>query len=178
MSQNFLGEIRMFGGNFAPKGWALCQGQLLSISQNSALFALIGTTYGGNGTTTFALPDLQGRLPVGQGQGTGLSNRIIGESSGTETVSLTSASMPTHNHALNASSTTATQAQIGSGVLTGVPSAANSVLYATVASSPTLDNLPPDAVSMTGSGVPHSNLMPSLCISFVIALVGIFPSRN
>ena len=178
MSENFLGEIRMFGGNFAPKGWALCQGQLLPISQNSALYSLIGTTFGGDGSTTFALPNLQGRLPVGQGMGPGLSNRVIGESSGSETVSLATATMPAHNHPLYASSTASTQAQIGTGVLTGVPTGSGAVLYATVADNPTIESLPPDSVSMTGSGVAHDNLMPSLCITFIIALFGVFPSRN
>src|SRR3712207_3315813 len=104
MSEPFIGEIRMVGFNFAPRGWATCDGQLLSIAQNTALFSLLGTTYGGNGQTTFALPDLRGRAALHQGQGPGLTNRVIGEASGTETVTLTTNQMPSHSHGVNANS--------------------------------------------------------------------------
>src|SRR4051794_10683767 len=107
MSEPFIGEVIMFAGNFAPRGWALCQGQLLSIAQNTALFSILGTTYGGNGQTTFALPDLRGRVPLGQGQGPGLSSYVLGEVAGNENVTLISTQMPQHNHLLNCNSDSA-----------------------------------------------------------------------
>jgi len=171
VSEPFLGEIRMFGGNFAPAGWAFCNGQLLPISQNTALFSLLGTTFGGNGVQTFALPDLRSRIPVGQGQGPGLQNYIIGEQFGQETVTLTASQLGSHSHAVSASSTSSSTS----------PSAA---LYAT---SPTLTPYSgaapsaPMAGSMVGNnsgGQPHNNIMPNLCVSFIIALQGVFPSRN
>jgi microcystin-dependent protein len=171
MSEPFLGEIRMFGGNFAPAGWAFCNGQILSISANDALFALLGTTYGGDGTTTFALPNLQSRIPIHQGQGVGLSTYVIGQSSGVENVTLTTQQMPQHTHAANADS--------GSG---GVSNPASSFW----ASSPNTKQYSPStnaamavgATSLTGGSQPHQNIMPYLAISFIIALQGIFPSRN
>src|SRR3982750_2476369 len=117
MSEPFLAEIIMFGGNFAPRGWAFCSGQILSIAQNTALFALLGTTYGGNGQTTFALPDLRGRAPIGTGQGPGLTNILLGELSGTQSVTLTSQQMPAHNHSVNASATVANTANPTGGSL-------------------------------------------------------------
>jgi microcystin-dependent protein len=177
MSEPFLGEIRMFGGNFAPRGWAFCNGQLLSISQNTALFSLLGTTFGGNGQTTFALPDLRGRAPMHWGQGTGLTPRTLGEASGTESVTLISTQMPAHTHALNASGAQG-DAPTPSGTV-------NAVLLDTSTQQPLnlYGNAPnttmsPTAIGMAGGSQPHNNMQPYLCVSMIIALEGIFPSRN
>ncbi len=170
MSTPFIGEVRMGGWNFAPANWALCNGQLLQISQNAALFALIGTTYGGNGQTTFALPDLRGRIPVHQGtssQGT----FVIGELSGTETVTLQISQTPAHTHALNAQSGAGTQPGPAGGVW------ANSPLEQFSAASPTTQ-MAATSLQNTGGSQPHDNLPPFLCVTFVIALYGIFPSRS
>jgi microcystin-dependent protein len=178
MSEPFVGEIRMFGGNFAPRGWMLCNGQTLAISSYTALFSLIGTTYGGNGVQTFQLPDLQGRLPVGQGQGPGLANYVIGESSGSEQVTLLVSNLPPHNHLLSASTTAANTATIGNTVLPGKIASGHFYVANTGSPAPTVGHLNPMSASMAGSGLPHSNLMPSLCVSFIISTIGIFPSRN
>jgi microcystin-dependent protein len=179
MSDYFLGEIRMFGGNFAIKNWATCDGQLMSIAQNSALFSLLGTTYGGNGIQTFALPDLRGRIPIGQGQGAGLSPRSIGEVSGFEQVSVLLNQMPMHIHSFSATADDATVSNVGATVLTGKPTVANARLYAVPGAGPTTPvALAATVVAFAGGSQPHTNLMPSLCITFIIALQGIFPSRN
>jgi microcystin-dependent protein len=178
MSENYLGEIRMFGGNFAPRNWAFCNGQLLSIAQYSALFSLIGTTYGGNGVQNFALPQLQGRVPMGQGQGPGLTNRVLGESAGSEMVTLTVPTMPHHNHIWNASTTKATGASISTSVLTADTTDQGGTFYVSVGPNLNPGVLPPLTIGISGGGQPHSNLMPTLCVSFIIALGGIFPSRN
>lgn len=179
MSNQYLGEVRMFAGNFAPSGWALCNGQTLNISQYTALFALLGTTFGGNGVSTFQLPNLQGRLPLGQGQGLGLSNYIVGQNSGTENVSLSTTNLPQHNHALNASQTTANQANIANTLLPGkMPGTGKFYTVNTGTPPPTFGTLNAQTVGQTGGNNPHPNLMPSLCVSFIIAMVGIFPSRN
>lgn len=169
-----LGEVMMFGGNFAPRGWALCNGQLLSIAQNQALFALIGTTYGGDGQVTFALPDLRGRAPVHQGQGPGLNARTIGETFGSETVTLLASQMPVHNHLLIASKAASTNTGPTNNV-TADSSAAGAKLYVN-AVSPV--GLTPNAVGSTGGIQPHENRMPYVAVNFCIALEGIFPSRN
>jgi microcystin-dependent protein len=174
MAAPFLGEIRNFGLNFAPRGWAFCQGQLLPISQNTALFSLIGTFYGGNGTTNFALPNLQGAIPVGMGQGAGLSNYDIGETGGSSTVTLVAAQLPAHTHTLPASA--------AAGRIT-VPTA-SSVLGATgrgaadVYASSSNGDMAAASVGATGSGSPHNNMMPYLVTNYCIALQGIFPARN
>jgi len=181
MSQPFVGEIRMFGGSFAPRSWAFCNGQVLPITQNQALFALIGTIYGGNGTSTFSLPDLRGRLPIGQGTGSGLTPRVAGELGGVEDVTLLTATMPAHTHRLEASSVTATTNAIASNVLPGIVTPAPGHFYVTNDGStpaPTFGALAQQSVTSTGGGTPHSNLMPALCVSFIIALSGVFPSRN
>jgi microcystin-dependent protein len=183
MTQPYVGEIRMFGGNFAPSNWAFCNGQTLSISQYQVLYTLIGTTYGGNGTTTFNLPNLQGQLAVGMGQGLGLSNYTIGQRGGTESVTLTTTQMAAHNHSLNASKTTATfnypNSPTNNVTGTGATSPTQSVLYTNPGSpSPTLGNLDSRAIGMSGGSVAHPNMMPSLCVSFIICLVGIFPSQS
>ena len=169
MSQPFLGQIQSFGFNFAPRGWALCNGQLLSIAQNTALFALLGTTYGGNGQTTFALPDLRGRCSLHFGQGPGLTNRDLGEVSGTETVTLTTNQMPQHNHTMNASSATKVGSAPAGNVFGGAP------IYISGAPDSVMA---PASIGMTGGSQPHPNMEPYLVINWCIALEGIFPSRN
>jgi microcystin-dependent protein len=175
----FLGEVRTFGGDYAPRNWAMCNGQQMSIAQNTALFSLLGTTYGGNGVTTFALPNLQGTLAISQGSGPGLTPRTLGEVGGTEQVTLLQANLPIHNHALNAT----TQAA-GAGTVIG-----NTVLPATIPSpgtlyinpgspTPTPEVFPAIACSIAGSSLPHDNMMPCLVITYIIALAGIFPTRN
>jgi microcystin-dependent protein len=171
MSTPFLGEIRMFAGNFAPRGFALCNGQLMSIAQNTALFSLLGTTYGGDGQQTFALPNLQSRVPIGQGQGVGLSNRNIGESVGSEAVTLLATQIPTHSHAQVASTNAATAA---SGP-TGAPAASTTNFYGSGSADLTMAAT---AVGIAGGGQPHNNLAPYLAVNFIIAVEGIFPSRN
>ncbi len=176
MVQPYIGEVRMFGGNFAPVTWAFCNGQSMSISEYSALFNLIGTTYGGNGTTTFNLPNLQGRLCVGMGQGPGLSIYTIGQAAGGETVTLNTSQMPIHPHTLSASRTTATLGTPTNN-LTGTV-ASPEVMYTSPGSpGPTTGNLNVNSCSLIGGNQPHTNLMPSLCVSFIIALFGIYPSQ-
>jgi microcystin-dependent protein len=183
VSTPYLGQIMMCSFAFAPKGFALCNGQLLSIQQNTALFSVLGTFYGGNGVQTFGLPNLQGRAPVHQGQGIGLSPYSIGQAGGTETVTINQNTMPQHTHTLNATQTTATSSVISTGVLPGVPTVseapASPEFYANQGPVPLTPNLLAGGVcSAAGGSQPHSNLMPSLTINFVIALAGIFPSRN
>ena len=167
MSDQFIGQIQSFGFNFAPKGWMFCNGQLMSIAQNTALFSLLGTTYGGDGISTFALPNLQGRVPLGFGTGPGLSTYELGEVVGSETVTLTSNQMPAHSHALSGST-----AGAGSGDPT------NNALSGEIWS-----NSPPNAVSnpasirSAGGNQPHSNMQPTLAINWCIATEGIYPSR-
>ncbi|HEX4409638.1 MAG TPA: tail fiber protein [Xanthobacteraceae bacterium] len=173
MVQPYVGEVRLFGGNFAPVGWALCNGQSLSISTNTALYALLGTIYGGDGVTTFNLPNMQGRLCVGMGQGPGLSNYVIGQVGGNEMITLSVNQMPMHTHMLSATTTTANQGNAG-GNLTG--KAPSGDMY--TSGSPTLGLLGQNSTSMAGGSQPHSNLMPSVCVSYIIALVGIYPSQN
>lgn len=172
MSSPFVAEIRIFAGNFAPRGYAFCSGQILPISQNTALFSLLGTTYGGNGQTTFALPDLRDRFPMHWGQGLGLSNRLLGETDGAASVTLLESQIPSHSHALQASPASATDAA----------PARNRTLAATGAPAygPAFDLVPlaQEALEPAGGGQPHENRQPFLALSFVIALQGIFPSRN
>jgi microcystin-dependent protein len=179
MSDIYLGEIRMFGGNFAIQNWAFCNGQIMSIAQNSALFALIGTTYGGDGITTFALPDLRGRLPENQGQGPGLPPVVLGERAGVEYVTLTPSNLPSHTHSLNATLTDVSSPSINGNVLPGKPTSGADPFFYTAPGtpSPNMVMLPPTACAISGGNQPHSNMMPSLCVTFIIALQGIFPSR-
>lgn len=174
MSDPFIGEIRMFAGNFAPNGWAFCWGQLQSISENDALFALIGTTYGGDGQTTFALPDLRGRIPVGQGQGPGLTNRILAQQYGSETVTLLSAQMPAHTHTLIASGTTATASPPTGAVLAAQ---SNELVFVGGGVAPTVA-MRSDSVLPDGGNQAHDNMAPYLGLNFIIALFGIFPSQS
>jgi microcystin-dependent protein len=183
MSSPYISQITMFGGNFAPKNYALCNGQLLSIQQNAALFSLLGTTYGGNGTTNFALPNLQSALPMSFGQGNGLSNYALGQNGGVTSVTLTQQTVPSHQHFMMAiKSPAATVAAISNTVLPGAPPASGGTLYANppTGSQPPLIPQPLAAAtcSTVGNNQPHTNMMPSLCITFCIALVGVFPTRN
>ncbi|MGG1946291.1 tail fiber protein [Trinickia sp. NRRL B-1857] len=205
MSDPFIGEIRMAGFNFAPTGWAQCQGQTIAISQNQALFALLGTVYGGNGVSNYQLPDLRGRTPVGMGQGLGLSNIDIGESDGVENITLTSGNMPQHTHvaavtgggtvtgaiAIPATTSTAAQTEgatpgpttvLGPIAVTGHPGS----LYSTAAPNTTLapfnvslqSSAPAIQNGLAGSSLPFSSRNPYLGINFIIALQGVFPSRG
>jgi microcystin-dependent protein len=166
MAEPFLSEIRLMSFNFAPKGWALCNGQLLPINQNQALFALLGTTYGGNGQTNFALPDLRGRTPIHESR-----NHTLGEKAGQEVHTVSSAEMPTHNHPMNGSTT----ASGGSDNPTNKFLGSASNLYHTPAS---LTPMNPQTIGNRGGGQPHNNMMPYLALNFCIALQGIFPSQN
>lgn len=169
MSEPFIGQIVMFAGNFNPRGWAFCNGQILSIAQNTALFSILGTTYGGNGQTTFALPDLRSRVPLHPGQGPGLSSYSLGQVGGTETVTLITSQIPAHNHGLIASDTTPSDTLPNGKIL-----AEASIYSAGAANAP----MNPASIGLTGGGQPHPNIQPYLCINFIIALQGIFPSRN
>lgn len=165
MAQPYVGEIRMFAGNFAPAGWMFCEGQLLPISENETLFQLIGTTYGGDGESTFALPDLRGRIPIHQGNGFTLA-----ETGGAEEITLTVQQIPAHTHPFLASSNNATQTTPSTTVL-GTPTVVD--LYRVgLASSP----MAPQSVGATGGSQPHTNFQPYLCVNFIISLFGIFPS--
>ncbi len=175
MSEPFLAEIRIFAGNFAPRGWAFCDGQLLPIAQNTALFSLIGTTYGGDGRTTTALPNLQGRAPMHPGRGPGLTARRLGEKVGAETVTLSEAQIPSHSHTARGTTTLSD---------TGVPSNTTSLgrsvpgqAYHTDASANLVD-MASQTLSTTGGGQAHTNLQPFLVLNFIIALVGLYPSRG
>jgi microcystin-dependent protein len=172
MSDQFVAEIRMFGFNFAPTGWAFCNGQLMPISQNTALFSLLGTFYGGDGKSTFALPNLQGSAPVHQGQGQGLSERFLGEQSGTETVTLLVSEMPVHTHTAVGRLTLGNQQIPGPTTTWGGNSNAKQYINADP------DKLMgPQALSIAGGGLPHNNLMSYLTVNFCIALQGVFPQR-
>ncbi|MFT6147287.1 MAG: microcystin-dependent protein [Myxococcota bacterium] len=178
--EGMIGEIKMFGGNFAPRGWALCEGQLLPISQNTALFSLLGTTYGGDGRTTFALPDLRGRAPVQQGNGPGLQSVQLGERYGIQETS----AVPPHSHALavssgNATTSAATGALLANPSLGGTPTAAAPAATARGFAPPANGSTPlsPAAVQSTGSG-PVNVVGPRLGINYIIALQGVFPSRS
>lgn len=165
MAQPYVGEIRMFAGNFAPAGWMFCEGQLLPISENETLFQLIGTTYGGDGQSTFALPDLRGRLPVHQGNGF-----ILAETGGAEEITLTVSQIPAHSHPL-----------LGSNELATVVTPQNNVVGRTAtadvyAIDPPFANMAPQGISAVGGSQPHTNFQPYLCLDFIISLFGIFPS--
>ncbi|HEX4304003.1 MAG TPA: tail fiber protein [Rhizomicrobium sp.] len=174
----FLGEVRNFGGDYAPRNWAMCNGQLMSIAQNTALFSLLGTTFGGNGVTTFGLPNLQGTLAISQGNGPGLTPRTLGEVGGTEGVTLLQGNLPIHSHALNATTQTAAVGAPSTSVLPGtIPSPGH--LYITPGTpTPLQEVLPALACGIAGQSLPHDNMMPALVITFIIALSGIFPTRN
>lgn len=173
MSEPFVGEIRMFAGNFAPRGWAFCDGQLLAVSQNDALFSLLGTIYGGDGRTTFGLPDLRGRIPIHAGDGPGLTPRRLGAKAGVEKVTLTTNQIPSHTHAFSARSAVADNRNPQSKVV-AQPS---TFLYTSIPSSPPA-LFASQAVTTVGGSRSHTNEMPFLCVHFILALFGIYPSRH
>ncbi len=177
MSEPFIAQIKMFAFNFAPRGWAFCDGQLLSISSNSALFSLVGTIYGGDGTTTFGLPDLRGRFPMHLGNGPGLTPRLIGAKSGVETVVITEAQLPTHTHTgtMKAASTIGDAASPSGNHLAQSNDGENNFSSSSLDSALAADSL---TLASTGSSQAHNNMPPFLAINFSIALQGIFPSRN
>ena len=172
MSTPFLGEIRMFSGNFPPRDWAFCDGQILPINQYTALFSLLGTTYGGNGTSNFALPNLQGRVPVHMGSLAGGGTYVLGQMAGEEAVTLTTAQMPAHSHEFVSTNLAGLDNPAGS--VLGAP-VAGTALYASSGPTGTMNTAGNVAV---GSNQPHSNLMPFLATNFIIAMAGIYPSRN
>ena len=175
MSEPFVAEIRIFALDFAPKGWALCSGQIMPIQQNTALFSLLGTTYGGDGKTTFALPDLQGRVPMHPGQGPGLSLHDLGESGGSETVTLLTSEIPQHNHTFG---TTFENGLQGTLTNTVIPArSAGGKLYQSNVNA-NLVMMAPESLPITGGGAPHNNMMPFANLSFCIALQGVFPPRS
>jgi microcystin-dependent protein len=177
----FIGQITIFGCNYAPMGWALCEGQVLPINQYTALFSLLGINFGGNGTSNFQLPDLRSRAPVGFGQGPGLSNYSIGETGGAQTVAINAASYPAHSHTLSAAASTASSNAPGGlieaeGQTGGRGGTVNLALYsATGAATPLV---PAALTSAVGGNQPHNNIQPYLALNFCIALQGIFPSRS
>ena len=173
MADPFVAEIRIFPFNFPPKGWAFCNGQLLPISQNTALFALLGTVYGGDGKSTFALPDLEGRSAMQPGQGQGLSQRFLGEMGGSETVTLLESEMPIHNHVANAVGVVSTTA--APSTQTALARSVNGSAYA--AGGGALQQLAFQALPPAGGSLPHNNLQPYLTLNYCIALQGVFPQR-
>lgn len=165
MAQPYVGEIRMFAGNFAPAGWMFCEGQLIAISENETLFNLIGTTYGGDGQSTFALPDLRGRLPLHQGNGF-----ILAETGGAEEVTLTINQIPAHSHRLTGAAITGDQISPANNMI------ANSLNTVPFINDPPIANMSTAAIGSTGGSQPHTNFQPYLCVNFIISLFGIFPS--
>lgn len=178
---NFIGEIRIFAGNFAPNGWAFCDGQILPISQNTALFSLLGTNYGGNGNTTFALPNLNGRTPIGSGQGSGLTERYLGETGGVEFVQLNTLEIPAHQHTMNAIGTLTLPSSSVAGnsdsPANAYPATVSNGYSATAGSTMKTTDY---SIDLTGAGssLPHNNLQPYLTVRYIIALQGIFPQRQ
>ncbi|WP_201006522.1 phage tail protein [Paenibacillus glycanilyticus] len=170
----YVGEIRLFAGNYEPRGWAFCNGQIMSIQQNTALFSLLGVTYGGDGRTTFALPDLRGRAPMHWGQGPGLSHRDLGEMNGESSVTLLQTEIPAHTHLANAqAASNKTEAQNDIWAMAGAPGRGGIQYY----SDKTDVSLNPVAVGITGGSQPHNNMQPYQALNFIISLEGIFPQR-
>jgi microcystin-dependent protein len=176
MSQPYIGEIRMFGFGRTPNGWQACNGALLPISEYDALFALIGTTYGGDGQSTFAVPDLHGRLPIHQGAGPGLSNYVIGQKSGSESVTLIQTQMPTHTHTAVATTGASTALTPGTDLLPGAVSGDN--FYVSTTTGATAVSMSAQSTSLAGGSQPHENCMPTLTVQYCIAVYGIFPSQS
>ena len=172
MSEPFIAEIRIFAGNFAPRGWAFCNGQLLPVSQNTALFSLIGTTYGGDGRTTTALPNLEGRAPMHPGRGPGLTARRLGEKVGSETVNLNETQMPNHTHPLRSFPAPGNASDASS------HSFARTVGAAPYLPSATLADMATEAIEIQGTGATYNEMQPFLVLNFIIALVGLYPSRS
>lgn len=177
MSDPFVGEIKMFAGDFAPRGWAFCDGQLLAVSQNDALFSLLGTIYGGDGRTTFALPDLRSRIPIHAGQGPGLSHQQLGRRGGTETVALISQQLPSHNHAFDASLSAATSETPHNMFVSSVATDSGPSPEYLASQAPTTA-FSSQSIGNAGGGQAHLNLQPTLCINYIISLFGIYPSRS
>jgi microcystin-dependent protein len=173
MDTPYIAAILLFAGNFAPRGWAFCQGQILSIAQNTALFSLLGTTYGGNGQTTFALPDLRGRVPIHPGAGPGLPNYTLGEMAGSPSTTLLITNLPAHNHTLTAFSEAGDTAAPAGALLANT--GALDKEYKTTGSAVTMG---PTAIGVTGGSQPFNIMQPYLALNYIIALEGIFPSRN
>jgi microcystin-dependent protein len=176
MADPFVAEIRIFPFNFAPKGWAFCAGQLLPISQNTALFSLLGVTYGGDGKSTFALPDLQGNAAMHPGQGQGLSQRFLGEMSGTQAVTLIGTEMPVHAHGVGRASTTAGDATVPTNAVWAQSGAGRGAAALYIA-GPATGKVNQFSLAPTGGGLPHNNMQPYLTLNFCIALQGVFPAR-
>jgi microcystin-dependent protein len=174
----FIGSIFIFAGNFAPNGYQLCQGQLMSISQNAALFSILGTTYGGDGVQTFGLPDLRGRAPIGQGNGPGLNGVVLGQLAGTQSVSILTSNLPAHNHLVSVSTGLGAQASPQNGFIAAVvdSTGAGGASFNTTANPPA--TLAPTSVGLTGSNLPLSIQNPYLGINYIIAINGIYPSRS
>ena len=172
MSEPFVGEIRMFAGNFAPRGWAFCNGQLLAVSQNDTLFSLFGTIYGGDGRTTFGLPDMRGRIPLHEGQGTGLAARNLGSKAGDEKVTLSTEQLASHTHDWNANTTAGNEAAPQGDVTAG------SAVVRIYRDEAQAADFAATAIADAGGNRSHGNLMPTLCVNFIVALSGIYPSRN
>lgn len=178
MDDMYISALAIFGFDWAPRNWALCNGQLLAIQQNQALFSLLGTTFGGNGTTTFALPNLQGRIPIGMGQGPGLSNYVLGQQGGAENVTLLTSNLPAHTHTVFVNNTTANST---SPVTASAIAAAKDLntdatkIYNAVAPNVQLNG---STIAPTGGSQPHSNLQPYITVNYCICLFGVFPSRN
>jgi microcystin-dependent protein len=178
----YLGEIIIFAGNFAPVGWALCNGQLLAIQAYSALFSILGTTYGGNGVSDFALPDLRGRVPIHAGQAPGLSNYYLGQVAGSENVTLTTSQMPIHNHLVDTDLAGGNATPATPGIQKEYPGPAHilgpSLTDKCYSENAPNSNLNPRAIGSAGGSQPHTNIQPYLTVNFIIALQGIFPTRN
>ncbi len=179
MSNPYIGEIRLFAGTFAPVGWMFCNGGLLPISQNDALYALIGTTYGGDGVNTFGVPDLRGRVPVHQGTGPGLTNRVMGQKAGTETETLTNSQVPQHTHSFLTTTANGNVVAPGPTVLPAKPvdPISTPTLYVVPGTSTIKPTAMANTISSVGGSQAHSNMMPTLGLNYIIALWGIFPSR-
>jgi len=174
MSDPYIGEIKMWAGDFAPRGYLPCDGRLLSIQSNTALFSILGTTYGGDGRVTFALPNLGGRLPMHWGDGPGLTPRVLGEMAGQDTVTLTAAEMPAHSHQVMASTDAANTTASSGNVMAST--AAADPIYRASSASPV--NLAPTSVAVSGSSLPHENRMPYQSLTFIICVQGVFPPRS
>lgn len=176
MSEPFIAEIRIFAGNFAPRSWAFCNGQLLPVSQNTALFSLIGTTYGGDGRTTTALPNLKGRVPMHPGRGPGLTSRRLGQRGGSEMISLTEAQIPNHTHQLQVSNDLAGFNDPNNQRSPGRSANRIAAMYNTAATS--MESMADAALLNTGGSQPHNNMQPFIAMNFIIALQGLYPSRS
>ena len=181
MSQPYVGQVIMFGGTFAPAGWMTCSGQLLPISEYETLFNLIGTTYGGDGQSTFGLPDLQGRVPIHNGQGNGLSAYVIGQKAGTETVTLTTQQIPSHNHLIGIPSSGANQSVPSSATIlanetTNAPGTGNAYTYAAGGGPQTA--MVGSSIASAGGSQPHNNIQPVIAVTYCISLFGVYPSQN